>query len=83
MSYQLPFPHVLGDSSAIEDGGDGLGGVLEDWALAWVSTLVIIGIVIATQLLGCLTGKCRLQTSALPHGMCWHLLASLKLSCHP
>jgi hypothetical protein len=46
-----------------------LEGVLEDWALAWVSTLVIIGIVIATRLLGCLISERRLQTSALPHGM--------------
>jgi hypothetical protein len=69
MSYQLSFPLVLGDSSIVEDGGDGLGGVLEDWALAWVSTLVIISIVIATQLLRCLTGKRGLQTSALPHGV--------------
>jgi hypothetical protein len=69
MSYQLLFPLVLGDSSGVEDGGDSLGEVLEDWALAWVSTLVIIGIIIATRLLGCLASKRGLQTSALPHGV--------------
>jgi hypothetical protein len=37
--------------------------------LAWVSTLVIIGIIIATRLLGCLADERHLQTSTLPHGM--------------
>jgi hypothetical protein len=31
--------------------------------------LVIIGIIIVTWLLGCLTGKCGLQTSTLLHGV--------------
>jgi len=37
--------------------------------LAWVSTLVIISIVIATRPLGCHASEHHLQTSALPHGM--------------
>jgi hypothetical protein len=69
MSYQLSFPLVLKDSLTAKDGGDGLRGVLEDWALGWASTLVIIGIIIATWLLGCLIGERCLQTSTLPNGL--------------
>jgi hypothetical protein len=65
MSYQVLFPLVLEDNRANEDGGDSLGGVLQDKVLALVSTLVIIGIVITTRLLGCLTSERHLRTSAL------------------